>query len=105
MKCILLHIFENGFNPEKHNIDEMTSYFNKGPYNYEEVLDYVGGVKYESKECFWFMHKISDILNAIFKNQIEIHEFDEYNFEMANNNSIEILEKFPLSYILIGKKK
>ena len=98
------YFFENGFDPKKQNFDEMTSYFNSGPYNYEDGLDYVGGVKYESKECYWFMHKISDILNAILKNGIEIEEFDEYNLEMANNESIEFLKNFPLSYILVGKK-
>lgn len=99
------YFFENGFNPKDQNFHEMTSYFNKGPYNYEDGLDYVGGVKYKAKECFWFMHKLSDILNAIIQNNIEINEFDEYNLEMANNDSIHFLDKFPLSYILIGKKK
>jgi len=50
------------------------------------------------------MHKISDILSAILKNGIEIEEFNEYNLEMANNNSLKFLDKFPLSYILVGKK-
>jgi len=99
------YFFENGFESEKQNFDEMTSYFNKGPYSYEDGLDYVGGVKYESKECFWFMHKMSDIFNAILKNNMEIEEFNEYNMEMANNDSIKFLDKFPLSYILIAKKK
>lgn len=99
------YFFENGFNPKNQNFNEMTSYFNKVPYNYEDGLDYVGGAKYKSKECFWFMHKLSDILNAILQNNIEIQEFDEYNLEMANNDSINFLDKFPLNYILIGKKK
>ena len=99
------YFFENGFNPEKQNFDEMTHYFNKGPYSYKDGLDYVGGVKYESKKCYWFMHKISDILSAILENNIEIQEFNEYNMEMANNESVKLLDKFPLSYILIGKKK
>lgn len=99
------YFFENGFHPEKQNFNEITSYFNKGPYNYEDGLDYVGGVKYDSKKCYWFMHKMSDILNAILQNNIEIHEFNEYNTEMANNDLEKFLDKFPLSYIIIGKKK
>ena len=50
------------------------------------------------------MHKMSDIVNAILHNDIKITEFNEYNMEMANNESINHLEKFPLSYILTGKK-
>lgn len=99
------YFFENGFKGEKQNFDNMTSYFKKGPYNYEDGLDYVGGVKYESKECYWFMHKMSDILNAILQNGIEIQEFDEYNLEMANNDSVKFLDKFPLSYIIVGQKR
>ncbi|RBQ22494.1 hypothetical protein ALNOE001_19260 [Candidatus Methanobinarius endosymbioticus] len=51
------------------------------------------------------MHTISDILNSILQNNIELQEFEEYNIEMANNDSIKSLDKFPLSYILVGKKK
>jgi SAM-dependent methyltransferase len=99
------YFFENGFDPKKQNFEKMTSYFKKGSYNYNDGLDYVGGVKYEAKKCYWFMHKISDILNAILQNKIEIQKFSEYNMEMANNDSIKFLDKFPLSYILVGEKK
>ncbi|MCL2156646.1 MAG: class I SAM-dependent methyltransferase [Methanobrevibacter sp.] len=99
------YFFENGFDIKKGNFEKLTSYFNKDPYNYKNGLDYVGGVEYESKECYWFMHKISNIISAILQNDIEIKEFNEYNVEMANNNSIKFLDKFPLSYIIVGKKK
>ena len=98
------YFFETGFNPNEPNFNDMTSYFLKGPYNYKEGLDYIGGVQYEASECFWFMHKMSDILSAIWKNSIVIQEFNEYNFEMTNNDAIKHLNKFPLSYILTGKK-
>ena len=99
------YFFESGFDMKKQNFDKMISYFDKGPYNYENGLDYIGGVQYESKECYWFMHKISDILNSIEKNNLQIQEFEEYNLEMANNESLEFLDKFPLSYILIAQKR
>jgi SAM-dependent methyltransferase len=98
------YFFENGYSPENQNFDTMISYFNKGPFNYKNGLDYVGGIQYESKECYWFMHKMSDIINAVLQNGIGIYELNEYNLEMANNESIKLLDKFPLSYILIGKK-
>jgi len=98
------YFFENGFEIKKQNFQEITPYFEKGPYSYEDGLDYIGGVKYEAKECNWFMHKMSDIINAIIKNNIKIEEFEEYNLEMANNDEAKFLNKFPLSYILIAKK-
>jgi hypothetical protein len=58
----------------------------------------------EEKECYWFMHKIFDVIDALLQNGIVIQEFDEYNFEMANNKSITYIEKLPISYMLIGKK-
>jgi hypothetical protein len=50
------------------------------------------------------MHKISDIINAIIQNGIEIEYFEEFNIEMANNLDIKNMKKFPLSYIIICKK-
>jgi len=99
------YFFENEHSAENQNLESMNSYFKKDSYSYKDGLDYVGGVQYEAKECHWFMHKMSDIMNAIIKNGIVIREFNEYNLEMANNESIKHLDKFPLSYILIGKKE
>ena len=98
------YFFETGFNLKMQNFNSMPSYFDKGPYNYPQGIDYVGGVKYQSSECFWFMHKMSDIVCAIMKNGLAIHEFDEYNMEMANNEAATLTEKFPLSYIIVGEK-
>ena len=93
-----VHCFENGF-------DKFLSYFEKGPYNYVTGIDYVGGVQYASDECFWFMHKISDIISAILQANIEIQAFDEYAVGNSKNETLKQLDGFPLSYILIGKKK
>jgi len=99
------YFFENDYDAENQSLENINSYFNKGPYSYKDGMDYVGGVQYEAKECHWFIHKMSDIINAIIQNNIVIQEFNEYNLEMANNASIKHLDKFPLSYILIGKLK
>ena len=99
------YFFENGFDSENPSFDKLTPYFEKGPYSYGAGLDYIGGVQYQAKECYWFMHKLSDIINAILKNGIAICEFEEYNLEMANNATTEIFDRFPLSYILLGEKK
>jgi SAM-dependent methyltransferase len=84
-------------------LDEFLSYFEKGPYSYKRGLDYVGQTTYNAKECCWYMHKISDIINTC--NGLEIEKFDEYNMEMANNLEIKNMEKFPLSYIINCRKK
>jgi hypothetical protein len=47
---------------------------------------------------------MSDIINAVLHNGIGIREFNEYNLEMANNESVAHLTKFPLSYMLVGEK-
>jgi len=100
------YIFDTGFDFKKQNFDDITSYFEKGPYNYASGIDYVGGVEYESSECFWFMHKISDIINAIINNGIEIQEFDEISLGNVDNEATKLFnDAFPRSYILIGKKK
>ncbi len=98
------YFFETGFSPEKLNFKDVISCFEKGPYHYKEGLDYVGGVSYESKECYWFMHRLSDVLMSILHSAIEMLEFDKYNSEMENNPETSTLEKFPPSYILTGKR-
>lgn len=100
-----VYLFNNGFNFEKRNLDKIPSYFKKEPYNYAKGIDYVGGVEYKADECFWFMHKISDIINAIYKADIEIQEFDEYNLGNQPNETVKLVDGFPLSYIIVGKKK
>jgi len=101
----IAYFLESGFDPKSPEYKTAFSYFNRGPYGYEYGLDYVGGVKYEAKECRWFMHKMSDILNAVLQSGIEITDIGEYNLEMANNPEVMTFDKLPLSYMLYGKKK
>ena len=86
-------------------LDDFISYFEKGPYSYKNGLDYIGQINYEAKECCWYMHKFSDIINAIIGNGFEIEEIEEYNTEVTNNVAIKNMDKFPLSYILSCKKR
>jgi SAM-dependent methyltransferase len=105
-----IHPFAYFFEPandsgKEPTLDEFLSYFEKGPYSYKNGMDYVGGTTYEAKKCCWYMHKISDIINAIICNGLEIEKMDEYNMEMVNNEWIKNMEKFPLSYIINCRKK
>jgi SAM-dependent methyltransferase len=92
-------------NTEIIGLNELMPYFEKGPYNYDQGLDYIGEVKYNGQKCYWFMHTISDIINGVIKNRIEIIEFNELRHEMGNNPITKKVDKFPLSYILTGRKK
>jgi hypothetical protein len=51
------------------------------------------------------MHKFSDIINAIIGNGLEIEKIEEYNTEMADNEITKKMDKFPLGYLMICKKK
>lgn len=84
---------------------KLTSYFKTGANNYPTGLDYFGDVEYESSECFWFMHKMSDIVTAILRNGIEIEDFEEYEFDLDGSPNTEVLDKFPFSYLITAKKK
>ena len=95
-------IFE--IHPCAYILEHKTSYFDKGPFSYKNGMDYVGGIQYEAKECRWFMHTLSDIINAVIQCGISITEFNEYNLEMAGSESMVDVKDFPLSYILTGKK-
>ena len=97
-----VYFFEDGFDFKAQNFDKLPSYFDTKSYNYETGLDYIGGTEYESRECFWFMHKMSDIIGALLKNGIQIQSFDEYEIGNTTYETKELLSKFPLSYIIIG---
>lgn len=99
------YFFENGFRFEKQNFDKLTSYFETDANHYSEGLDYFGHVKYESKEGFWFMHKMSEIIAAILHNGIEIEEFEEYPFDLDGDPDQGTVGKFPFSYLITAKKK
>ena len=100
------YFFEQINDPNKEiTLDDFISYFDKGPYSYKNGLDYIGQTNYEAKECYWYMHKFSDIINAIIYNGLEINCIEEYNIEMADNEITKRMDKFPLGYIMNCKKK
>ena len=99
------YFFENGFRFQKQNFDRLTSYFEKGPHNYPTGLDYIGNVEYDASECFWFMHKMSDIITALLHNGIEIEDFEEFQNDMDGDADPLVLGKFPFSYLITAKKK
>jgi len=74
--------------------------------SYKNGLDYVGQTNYEAKECYWYIHKISDIINSIVSNGLEIEEIEEYNLKTLNNaKPSKNMKKFPLNYMLYCRKQ
>jgi len=95
---------EDGYQQD-HPLNPMYSYFKEEPWIDTDGIDYIGGVKYESKPMVEFSHTISSILNSLIKAGIEIREFNEYSHDISTNfKDIEGDKMIPLSYILIGKK-
>lgn len=100
------YFFEQITDPDKEiTLDDFISYFEKGPYTYKNGLDYIGQVSYNAKECYWYMHKFSDIINGLICNGLEIEGIEEYNIEMADNEITKKMNKFPLGYLMNCKKK
>jgi len=82
-------------------------YFKAEPYVEIGGLDYLGNAQYEAKTTqYWFVHKLSDIINSLVANQIWVEHFSEYEKCIgAVNQRIEDTKAgVPLSYILIGRK-
>ncbi len=99
------YFFENGFSFKEQNFDQLTSYFEAEPNHYPKGLDYFGNVEYDSDECFWFMHKMSDIISAILHNGLVMEDFEEYRFDLDGDPNEEVEGKFPFSYLITAHKK
>jgi SAM-dependent methyltransferase len=83
------------------------SYFKAEPYVEIGGLDYLGNAQYEAKTTqYWFVHKLSDIINGMIANHIWVEHFSEYEKCIGGvNRRIEDTKAgVPLSYIMIGRK-
>lgn len=87
-------------NPEKF----VFSYFKDDPWVTTKGLDYIGGTQYQSKPAYSFSHTFSEIMNSMVGNGIFIKELKEYDYDIGAGFQNLNHRKFPLSYILIGKK-
>lgn len=89
---------DHAFNPE-------LSYFKSESTSYNSGIDYISGVDYEGKTTYEFNHPISEIINCMIQNEIQIREFNEYEDDISGGLAhLEKEHKLPLSYLLIGKK-
>lgn len=85
--------------------DKSVDYENKGPYKMTSGLDYVGEIDYTPKDCYWFMHKLSDIFMSMIDNGFEILNFEESNVDTGWIDPENKHPNFPRSFVLVAKKK
>ncbi len=81
-------------------------YFNDKPLADDTGMDYWGGKQYRGEISYWFFWTLSDIINGLLANGIQISYFKEYPHDISS--CWEQIEKtgknLPLSYILQGRK-
>jgi len=96
---------EEGYDPD--NLYKIAySYFRTEPWVNDSGIDYIGKTKYKSKINYNFTYKISDCINALINNGIEIKGLNEYSHDIGEE--FDYLEKdklIPLSYVLIGRRR
>lgn len=101
---LISEIHPIGFVLDKDN-DKTVNYEDKGPYKLLTGLDYVGEVDYTPKDCFWYMHKMSDIIMALIDNGFEIKEFEESTADTGWIDAKNKNPNYPRSFVLTATKK
>ena len=81
------------------------SYFCQEPWINDSGMHYMSG-EYESKPFTDFSHTISEIINALYTNELSVTRFDEYDYELGNLGTDAYNGTgLPLSYILVAQKR
>jgi SAM-dependent methyltransferase len=95
---------EEGFDPG--NPMKITySYYRSEPWIAENGMDYVGKSKYKAHTSYSFTQKISDLINPLAANGINIREFNEYSHDIsALFDFLGEQKMIPLSYIMVAEK-
>lgn len=83
-----------------------SSYFRTQPFIDNEGLDYYNNEKYKSAPMYWFHYKLSDVMNACFKQNFVVTDFQEYEHDIAEifKHYEKIDAKLPLCYTLVARK-
>jgi ubiquinone/menaquinone biosynthesis C-methylase UbiE len=94
---------EPEFNPDDLN-RVVWSYFEKEPFIGNDGMFYMSTLT-ESKTFTSHRHKVSDIINALIANGLNITRFEEYDYDIMIETKIYEGKGFPLSYILTAENK
>lgn len=62
--------------------DEVTSYFEKGPYRYRNEADYCDKKYFVKNERVEWQHKMSDIIGVLIRSGLTIESFKEYDMNV-----------------------
>ena len=100
-----MHPVLNMYDPQKGFLPQ-DSYFIKGPLLEGAGPDYMDGSQTVSSDCYWYPHKLADILGAVLRNGLLLTHFDEYGHDLAMIfHAFEDYDKKPpLSYSLLARK-
>ena len=83
----------------------VNNYFHEDFLVSQEGLDYYGNASYQGPDTYEFVHTMSDILNTIIENGMDITGFHEYEHDISNG--LGWIKKsglrLPLCYILTAK--
>jgi SAM-dependent methyltransferase len=86
--------------------EPLYDYFRTGALQFSEGLDYYRGEQYESAPKFEFAVRMSDLLNGMIRNGIDLQELHEYRKDISNCfGYLGDHPMLPLSFLLIGRKR
>lgn len=85
--------------------DKPVRYDDIGPYKMLSGLDYVGEVDYQPKDCYYFMHKLSDIFMAMIDNGFSIDYFKESTADTGWIDPKNEHPELPRSFVVLAKKQ
>ncbi|EOL43656.1 methyltransferase domain-containing protein [Enterococcus caccae] len=82
------------------------SYFSKQPFFNEKGIDYIGKKQYKSLKSNWYNFTISELLNSLVKNNLDLISFEEYSEDIGGIYPIlkEQAVKVPLSFSIVAKR-
>ncbi len=78
-------------------------YFNASPRLVTHGLDYFGWEPYDAEPCYHFLHKLSDVIQALVANGFAIETFEERPESMGGTvcgGQGQMKVRLPLSYTL-----
>jgi SAM-dependent methyltransferase len=86
--------------------EPLYDYFREDAMVFNEGLDYLGGQTYESEPKYEFAVRMSDLINAIIRNGIDIMELNEYRHDISNCfKYLGPNPPIPLSFMLLAHKR
>lgn len=101
-----MHPFLNMIDEENRTPRIQSSYFNEKPWVYDDGITYRGNDPYESSTTYNFDLTVSDVINSVIQNGLQLKEFREFPhdlsamFEQLEDRDIQI----PMSLMLVAEK-